>query len=119
MLCDGMVFDIIICVVFIMCDLIELDDLVVYVVVIFGMVVSDYILLVFCDLQVVKVSGVIFVVLMVECVIEEQVVGDFDVVEVICICIGVIIGVSLCGIKFGSFEVMCVKEVLLVEGLWL
>lgn len=105
-------------------ELLEFDNLVVVVCVVINMIcfvilqelfdnvdvvycdILCFWLLVFIDLQVVKVSGVIFVVSMLECVIEEQVCGDVGKVELVCKVIMVVIGDNFFSVVLGLLEVV-------------
>lgn len=131
--CGGEVFDIM-CIVLIIVDLFDCFDVVVIVCIVVGellgcvelllQVVFDGMfgvmyLFVLCDVQVIKVCGVMFVVSLIECVIEEQVGGDLVRVCEVCDIIVVIIGIDLLKIVFGLEVVLCLKVEFECCGVWL
>lgn len=133
--CNGVVFDIIE-VVLIVVDLFEYFDVLVVV----WQVQGEYlgcvevfvecfmfvdcvgillILFVLNDFQVIKVCGVMFVVSLIECVIEEQVGGDLVKVCDVCEFIVGVVGFDFLKIKFGFDVVMWFKDELQCWGVWL
>ncbi len=75
-------------------------------------------LLVPCDLQAIKASGVTFVASLLERVIEEQARGDASRAEAIRGRIASIIGPDFARIRPGSAEAERVKAVLIEQGAW-